>query len=228
MDGALEKSMFEYYDVRAPEFDDIYTLGGGPASIPDPDAYRSEVAELGKLVAQFGAGKLIDLACGTGFWLPHYAQNSREIVLLDQSSQMLSQTETRVRSLGLEHKCRCVKSSLFEHPFDDSSFDRALVGFILSHVTMEDEDRLFEVLKSILRPDGKFLIMDSMWSEERSRTRRKDGRQQRTLNDGRTFDIYKRYFDQADFEGLSARHGLNLTILHEGRVFIAAKGTFRV
>ena len=33
MDSDLRKSMFAYYEARAPEYDEIYDLGGSAASI---------------------------------------------------------------------------------------------------------------------------------------------------------------------------------------------------
>ncbi len=45
---------------------------------------------------------------------------------------------------------------------------------------------------------GRFLILESAWSSERARFNTKIERQERQLNDGTRFDIYKRYFGQQD------------------------------
>lgn len=46
------------------------------------------------------------------------------------------------------------------------------------------------------------------------------------MNDGRRFDIYKRYFDKSDFRVMEGKYGLNQSILHAGRAFFAVTGGF--
>lgn len=80
-------------------------------------------------------------------------------------------------------------------------------------------------LRRAMKPGGKVLILDSVWSESR-RHRDKEGTQQRSLKDGRVFDIYKRYFLRDDFAAMRDQHGLDLDVSHEGQVYIAASGRF--
>ena len=67
------------------------------------------------------------------------------------------------------------------------------------------------------------MIVDSYWNERRQMGGRiKEGEQERTLNDGRTFKIYKKYFSQSDMEALLANHRLVCESLHVGEMFVAA------
>ncbi len=75
----------QYYDGRANEYDELYE-GKGPA-FPDPEAYKDDVKRIREIAHDFGRGHLIDIACGTGFWLPYYASNCAEITLVDQSER---------------------------------------------------------------------------------------------------------------------------------------------
>ena len=43
MSMKLKKSTSLYYDERADEYDGIYTLGKGPASISDPNIYKHDL-----------------------------------------------------------------------------------------------------------------------------------------------------------------------------------------
>ena len=79
-------------------------------------------------------------------------------------------------------------------------------------------------MKKILRPDGNVVVVDSIWNEERSKKREKQGRQIRNLNDGREFEIYKRYFESSDVDELSKKHGIDFSIEHEGGTLIVAVG----
>ncbi len=46
MDPDLRRRMLAYYDERAPEYEEAYTLGTGTASIPDTSQPRTESTRL--------------------------------------------------------------------------------------------------------------------------------------------------------------------------------------
>ena len=87
MDFDFRRRMLDYYNERAPEDEEAYTLGTGTASIPDPEVFRAEATALSGIVRTFAMGRLIDLACGTAYWLPHYADSCFQITLFDQSKR---------------------------------------------------------------------------------------------------------------------------------------------
>ena len=226
MDNGLQVSMLEYYNERAPEYDEAYTLERVPVSISDLSAYKAEVTALSTIVERIICGRLIDIACGTAHWLPHYASRCSHITLFDQSQRMLSESRRRAKSLRTEERIYFVLGNYFVHEFKLPLFDCALIGFLLSHLTSEQEHHFFGKLESMLKAGGKFLFIDSAWTEERAKTRKKEGKQERVLNDGRRFDIYKKYFDKDDISSMERRHRLRLTIEHLGRSFIAVSGNF--
>ena len=98
MSSDIKASMSEYYNERAEEYEEVYTLGKGPASIPDPEAYKAEVNILAEIVRKLCYGRIIDIGCGTGFWLPYYFSQSSHITLIDQSAQMLSECKKKIAS----------------------------------------------------------------------------------------------------------------------------------
>ncbi len=79
MDSELRKSMLDYYNERAEEYEEAFTLGTGTASIADHNLFKSEAVTLSKVVKGFAHGILIDIACGTGYWLSHYASQCSSI-----------------------------------------------------------------------------------------------------------------------------------------------------
>lgn len=222
----LQQDLSSYYDERAPEYDEIY-IGKGPA-IPDPMAYKNDVKKIGELASAFGRGHLIDIGCGTGFWLPYYAPNCARITLMDQSEKMLSECKRRVDKLGLKDRCHFVQGDFFQVTFENCLFDSALVGFLLSHLTSEQEQSFGAKLKKILKPNGEFLLIDSAWSSKRQQYRKKEGVQERVLNDGRTFTIYKRYFDKSDIEEMFKRYGFTLQSYYMGDLILAVIGEVQV
>jgi len=226
MDPLLRKNMLAYYNERASEYEEAYRLGTGTASITDPAVFTTDAASLAGIVDQFGHGDLIDLACGTGYWLSHYASRCTSITLLDQSEQMLAQCRMKAQALSLTERCRFIQADFFGHPLDPDSFDSALIGFFVSHLTEPEEAAFFDSLKTMLRPAGRFLILDSAWGELRSRFNVKAGRQERRLNDGTRFEIYKRYLDADDVNRWAEIYKVTTRIEHFGPGLCAVSGSF--
>ncbi|HZI78525.1 MAG TPA: class I SAM-dependent methyltransferase [Vicinamibacterales bacterium] len=226
MDPDLRKQMLAYYDQRAPEYEEAFTLGTGTTSIPNPEVFKTEAPVLGGIVRQFARGRIMDLACGTAVWLPDYAPNCSHITLFDQSDRMLLEARAKVHRLGLVDRCVFVRGDLFEHAFEAAAYDTALVGFLLSHLTEAQVHALFDALRTMLDASGRFLILDSAWSPERAMSNHKVEHQPRRLNDGTTFEIYKRYCDRDDIARWAADYGVELEVEHFGRAFYAVSGAF--
>jgi ubiquinone/menaquinone biosynthesis C-methylase UbiE len=227
----LRDSMRRYYDARASEYEDAYVLGTGTASIPDPEVFRREASVLAGIVERFARGRLVDLACGTGYWLSSYASRCSSITLIDQAPRMLQECHKKIASRALARdaldRITIVQGDVLEHSFRPDAFDSALVGFLISHLTDEQEPQLFERLKTILDADGRFLILDSAWSPERARFNRKTERQERRLNDGSRFEIYKRYIDRQDVVEWERKYGVVTSIEYFGTAYIAVSGHVR-
>src|SRR5688500_2486519 len=167
MDSDLRRRMLQYYDERASEYDEAYVLGTGTASIPDPSVFQVEAARLEGIVQRFVQGRVIDLACGTAYWLPHYAPRCSSVTLFDQSENMLDQCKRKAATLRIADRCAIVRGDFFDHQFDSAAYDSALIGFFVSHLTEAQEEFFFAALKRLLAPEGRFLILDSAWSAER-------------------------------------------------------------
>ena len=217
-DDEIRQGMMSYYSERAHEYDEIY-LGKGHATI-DPDAYKRDVAQVSEMVSGFGKGHLIDIACGTGFWLPSYARNCNQITFLDQSDRMLSKCRDRAQELGVT--ASFIQGDFFDAALETLKYDCALVGFLLSHLTVEQEQVFFGKLKEILKTNSQLMFIDSVWNKRREQFREKEGIQERILNDGRTFRIYKRYFEGSDVERMFEAYGFEVKSHYVGEAFIAA------
>ena len=168
----------------------------------------------------------MDLACGTGYWLPHYAANCSHVTLFDQSDRMLAQVRAKAAGLRILARCSFLQGDLFEYDFTLRRHDTALVGFLLSHLTIAQERVLFDALRTLLESAGRFLILDSAWSPVRARFNTKEERQPRRLNDGTTFEIYKRFCDRDDISRWAHEHDVDLRIEHFGAAFYAVSGVF--
>src|SRR5918911_2777523 len=122
----------EYYDVRAPEYDDWY-LGRGLFVDRDRPGWRHELDRLTATVAALPPARTLDVACGTGFLTRHL---SGEIVGLDQSESMLEIARARVPAAEF------VRGDGIELPFPEGAFERVFTGHFYGHLE-EAERRLF-------------------------------------------------------------------------------------
>ncbi len=218
--------MNEYYNERAAEFDEIYTLGKPPGAVTDPELYMEEARSLGQLVREHCRGSVLDIPCGTGYWLQFYAANCSSITLVDQSENMLGEGREKALAHGVEPITRVMMSDALEVPLEDRSFDTVLVGFFLSHVTDSQMGPFLHRLRNALKPSGRVLIMDSSWTRYRG-SRPREGTTVRTLNDGRQFEIYKRYFERDDFDRFSDSCEMDFTVQYEGKLYLGVTGTRR-
>ena len=117
--------MFEYYDARAGEYEEIFTLGHDPARTADSKAYRPEVEILSEIVRRVCRGRIVDIGCGTGFWLPHYASSATRVTVVDQSPNMIALCEEKIRGLDLEGKTTVLRGDFFDQNwgFNRSGFN---------------------------------------------------------------------------------------------------------
>ena len=127
--------MLAYYDERAPEYEEAYTLGTGTASITDPEVFKAEARLLAGIVGRIARGRMMDLACGTAYWLPHYAQHCGHMTLFDQSDNMLAEARGKATRLGVLDRCDFVRGDFFEQAFGECICDTVLVGYFLSHLS---------------------------------------------------------------------------------------------
>jgi demethylmenaquinone methyltransferase/2-methoxy-6-polyprenyl-1,4-benzoquinol methylase len=174
----------EYYDTRAPEYDEWYLGEGGFAGIERPDWDRA-VQELERAIAALPPARTLDVACGTGFLTRHLRG---EVTGLDQSERMLELARARVPDATF------VQGDATRLPFPDSSFHRVFTGHFYGH--LEHEDRA-AFLAEARRVAPGLVVVDSAIRPDHER----EEWQERILNDGSRFQVYKRYFDAAELAG---------------------------
>jgi ubiquinone/menaquinone biosynthesis C-methylase UbiE len=194
--------MKEYYDTRAPEYDDWY-LGRGKWAERDRLEWDAELAQLAGTIASLPPGRTLDVACGTGFLTRHLRG---DVVGLDQSDRMLSEAmrqaphATYIRGDGLAL------------PFSNDSFSRVFTGHFYGHLR-EAERAMF--LDEARRVGRELVVVDASLAHSDV----EEDVQERILNDGTRWEVYKRWFTGA---GLAAELGGGET-LHEGRWFVVVR-----
>lgn len=194
--------MRAYYDRRAPEYDDWYR-GTGLFADRDRPGWHEEVDQLVTLISSLRATPTLDLACGTGFLTRHLPG---AIVGLDASPRMLQQVSHAVEGIAF------VQGDALHLPFRDSAFQRVFTSHFYGHVLPPERENLIVQLHRVA---SETVIVDSAWREGLET----EEWQPRTLSDGSTHKVYKRFFTP---EGLEREFG-PIEVLHFGRWFIAVR-----
>jgi demethylmenaquinone methyltransferase/2-methoxy-6-polyprenyl-1,4-benzoquinol methylase len=171
----------EYYDTRAPEYDDWY-LGIGRFDGLDRPRWDDDVRELERTVATLPPKRTLDVACGTGFLT---RQLRGEITGLDQSARMLEIAQQR------SPDARFVQSDALTLPFADGSFERVFTGHFYGHL---EEDERLRFLAEARRVAPELVVVDAIVRPDREA----EEHQERILNDGSRWTVYKRYFEPDD------------------------------
>jgi ubiquinone/menaquinone biosynthesis C-methylase UbiE len=191
-----------YYDTRAPEYDDWY-LGVGRFAERDRPGWDGELAELVAVVSALPPARTLDVACGTGFLTRHLRGG---ITGLDQSARMLAIARERVPEATF------VEGDALELPFEDGSFDRVFTGHFYGHLAGPVRRRF---LAEARRVAPELVVVDA--SQRRSPVGEEV--QERVLNDGSRWSVYKRFFDP---EALAAELGGGET-LFAGSWFVVVR-----
>jgi SAM-dependent methyltransferase len=187
----------EYYDARAPEYDDWY-YGQGQFAERERRGWTEELAALESALRSLRPARTLDVACGTGFltrWLPG------ELVGLDQSEAMLAEARKRLPRAEL-----VLGDALDGLPFADGAFDRVFTGHFYGHL---EPDRRARFMVDARRVARELVVVDSAGSGEEV--------QERILSDGTRWEVYKRWFEP---EQLLDELGGG-RVLHSGRWFVA-------
>jgi ubiquinone/menaquinone biosynthesis C-methylase UbiE len=190
-----------YYERRAPEYDDWW-LGTGVFTNHRRPGWLEETKALTRTLGALPPARTLDVACGTGFLTQHLRG---EITGLDQSPSMLELARAKVP------EGRFVQGDALELPFSDDSFERLLTSFFYGHLE-EDERDAFP--REARRVADELVVVDSALHDEVDPVEW----QERVLNDGSRWQVYKRVFDPAALADELAGE-----VLHAGRWFVLVR-----
>ncbi len=197
--------MREYYDTRAPEYDEWY-LGHGLFAERDRPGFAEEVAALAAALEALPPARTLDVACGTGFLTRHLRG---DVVGLDQSRRMLDVARRQAPRATL------VQGDGLELPFPDGCFERVFTGHFYGH--LHDDERL-RFLDEARRVARELVVADA----SRRHSEVDDEMQSRVLNDGSSWEVYKRWFTGA---GLVDELGGDGDVLLDGHWFLVVRAS---
>ena len=194
--------MKAYYDRRAPEYDEWY-LGSGRFAERDRPGWEDEVQGLRRALESLPPARTLDVACGTGFLTRHLPG---EVVGLDQSSSMLEEARRQAPQATF------LEGDALTLPFEDGTFDRVFTAHFYGHLEHDERERFLSEARRVAK---ELVVADSALRPDVE----PEERQERILNDGSRWEVYKRYFSA---EELAQELGGDET-LFAGRWFVAVR-----
>lgn len=119
--------MKEYYDLRAPYYDDWWI-----GAARDRPGWQAELEQALAAIASLPPARTLDIACGTGFLTQHL---TGDVVGLDQSARMLTEARRRLPERTF------VQGDALALPFADGAFERIFTSYFYCHLVEEDRVR---------------------------------------------------------------------------------------
>jgi ubiquinone/menaquinone biosynthesis C-methylase UbiE len=189
----------QYYDARAPEYDEWY-LGLGKFGDRERPGWDAAVRQLEAALRELPPAKTLDVACGTGFLTRHLPG---EITGLDQSERMLAIAGARIP------RATFITGDALELPFEDDAFERVFTAHFYGH--LRDPERE-EFIAEAHRVAPELVIVDSAVRPDHEA----EEDQRRVLNDGSSYEVFKRYFDAGELAD-----EVDGTVVHASPWFVA-------
>ena len=191
--------MQSYYAARAPEYDRIYLK-------PERQADLRAIEHW--LPPKFAGARVIEVACGTGYWTQFIAPVAARVLALDTAPETMAIARSRVP----EAKVEFLPGDAYALPQHAGRFDAAFAGFWLSHVPKTRQREFLLGLAARLEPGAKVVFLDNRYVEGSStpltaRDAAGNTFQTRQLVDGTTHKVLKNFPSEAELLDLVAGIG---------------------
>lgn len=187
---SLADDVTRYYAARAPVYDET-------AGYLNPEAEQLRAPIKARYREMFAGHTVLEIACGTGYWTPTIAEVAKSVLAVDINPSLLSQAEQRCRHLPNVSFQVADAYTLDGVP---SGFTAALAIWWWSHVPKERLPAFLAALHPKLLPGAFVLAVDQLPYE--GHIRRQDPRgntlEQRSLPDGRSFELVKNFPTEAE------------------------------
>lgn len=198
----LDASMLHYYAARASEYDLVYQKPERQADLAMLQAWLPTV---------FAGSRVLEVACGTGFWTQFIAPTASAIVALDAAPETLAIAQARVPA----GKVSFIVGDAYALPLNLGSFNAAFAGFWFSHVPKHRQREFLQGLSAAVEPGATLVLLDNRYvlgSNHPVSEQDQDGNtfQTRQLQNGTVHRVLKNFPKEAELRMLTAGLGHRL------------------
>lgn len=197
--------MQAYYARRAAEYERIYAK---PERQADLARMRADIPAL------FRDERVLEIACGTGYWTTLVAAQASSVLALDYAEETLAIARTKNYPKG---NVRFEQGDAYRLPRWSERFSACFAGFWWSHVPVERIDAFLQGLHARLQPGARVAFMDNLYVAGSSTpVARRDAAgntyQARRLADGSRHEVLKNFPAADELETRLARCGTGVQV----------------
>jgi len=185
-----QSTLQSYYAARASEYDRIYLKPERQTDLRTIEHW---------LQPKFAGARVIEIACGTGYWTQFIAPVASHVWALDAAPETISIAKTRVS----EEKVDFLVGDAYALSQRVGQFDAAFAGFWFSHVPKTRQREFLLGLADRLEPGARVVFLDNRYVEHSSSpitARDAEGNtfQTRQLSDGSNHKVLKNFPTEAE------------------------------
>jgi ubiquinone/menaquinone biosynthesis C-methylase UbiE len=182
--------LVDYYRRRASEYEAIYAW---PERQADLAILRKKIPD------KLRGARVLEIACGTGYWTERVAAVAAEVVATDLADEPLAiaRSKTYVKNPSFHH------ADAYALPESLGRFDAALAVFWWSHIPRQRIGEFVASLHRRLEPGARVVLMDNLFVEGASTPiseidRNGNTYQLRRLGDGSQVRVLKNFPTEAE------------------------------
>jgi len=203
----FDEALRRYYDEQANVYDDMHTRS-------DP-AWRKELEAVAEAMSKAISGhRVLEVACGTGFWTEIAARAAVHVVAVDASERMLAIARKRKMS---SNNVEYVLGDAYALADVHGVFDAGLANFWFSHVP---KARIDEFLDGFHRKLGKAgvvfmannVYMPGIGGQLIAKPGSENTFKLREASNGLQYEVLKNYYDSDALRRLLSPKTLDLKV----------------
>ncbi len=179
--------MQAYYAQRAAIYERVYFKPERQADLRAMEA---------SLAAPFAGRRVLELACGTGWWTPHGARQAQHWLATDINPETMAVAQRKVLPACVQFAV--VDAYTWKGLPAAEPFDAAFAGFWWSHVPLARLQPWLASLHDHLLPGARVVFLDNRYVQTSSTPiHRRDAQgntyQRRVLDDGSSHEVLKNF-----------------------------------
>ena len=182
----IEEQMRGYYAQRAAYYERVYFKPERQTELRATEAW---------LPAVFAGRRVLEVACGTGWWTPHGARDARSWLATDLNPETMAIARTKRLPACVQFET--VDAYSFAQ-LAGRAFDGAFAGCWWSHVPLARLAPWLQLLHERLLPGARVVLLDNSYVQASNLpiTRRDaegNSYQRRSLDDGSVHEVLKNF-----------------------------------
>lgn len=191
----------DYYSARAHEYDTVYAKPERQTDLREMERW---------LPAQLRGRRVLELACGTGYWTQFIVPVARHVVAIDAAREPLEIARKRIA----DDRATFLLGDAYHAPPGIGRFDAAFAGFWFSHVSHSRREEFLQTLNERLDASSPVVMLDNLYvagSSTPIAERDGDGNtyQLRALGDGTVHRVLKNFPTEQELLSLVEGIGAN-------------------